>query len=326
MSRFDGALRAAFGDARVVRDAPLAPITTFKVGGPADWLVTLREAEEIRLAIWIAREHGLPVSLVGGGSNLLVADAGVRGLVIRVHGGDVRLVDDTAVRADAGVTINGLVRWTVTRGIAGVEAWAGTPGTVGGAIFGNAHFQGRLISELISEVALISRDGVPATVRAMDMEFGYDYSRLHRTGEIVVSADFHARPGDPDVLRRTARESLAFRKATQPLEKASAGCIFQNPDPARDCLPPGFPASAGALVDRAGLKGAAEGGARVSARHANFIVNDGTATAADVAKLIERCRREVHDRFGVELRDEIVRLGSAASEPTPKGPHVDSQG
>jgi UDP-N-acetylmuramate dehydrogenase len=325
MSRFDAALRAAFGE-RVARAAPLAPLTTFKVGGPADWLVTLRTAGEIRQAILIAREHDVPVSLLGGGSNLLVADDGVRGLVIRVHGGDVSLVNDSRIRADAGVTINGLVRWTVARGMAGIEAWAGTPGTVGGAIYGNAHFQGRLISDLISSVALISRDGVAASVLVSEMEFGYDYSRLHRTGEIVISADFHAHPGDPDALRKIARESLAFRKATQPLEKASAGCIFQNPDPLRDRVPPGIPPSAGALVDRAGLKGASEGGARVSARHANFIVNDGNATAADVAKLIERCRREVRDQFGVDLRDEIVRLGTADAGETSKGPHVHSEG
>ena len=114
------------------------------------------------------------------------------------------------------------------------------------------------------------------------MEFGYDYSRLHRTGEVVLSADFKVAEGVPDVLRATARESLAFRKRTQPLESASAGCIFQNPDPARDRVPDGIPWSAGALVDRAGLKDARNGSSRVSTTHANFIVNDGGATAADV--------------------------------------------
>lgn len=301
-------LAAAFGADRVAADAPLAPLTTFKVGGCADWLITVRSAEEITHAVRIARTHGVGVSVIGGGSNLLVADEGIRGLVIRVHGGDVRQLDESTVRADAGVTINGLVRWTIARGIAGIEAWAGTPGTVGGAIYGNAHFQGRLISELIQCVLLLSADAEVQMVPASEMEFGYDYSRLHRTGEIVVAADFRVGRGDVDHLRQTARESLAFRKRTQPLEKASAGCIFQNPDPARDRVPAGIPPSAGALVDRAGLKGASEGGAHVSARHANFIVNDGSATAADIARLIERCRNEVRRQFGVELKDEIVRL------------------
>jgi UDP-N-acetylmuramate dehydrogenase len=302
-------LRQTFGDQRVARDAALAPLTTFKVGGPADWLLTLRSGDEVKRALAIAREHDLPIALLGGGSNLLVADAGIRGLVLRIHGGEVRFVDDATVRADAGVTINGLVRWTVSHGVAGIEAWAGTPGTVGGAIYGNAHFEGRLVSELLRRVTLLSPSGDEATVDADAMEFGYDYSRLHRTREIVLSGDFRVRHGDPAALREVARQSLAFRKRTQPLEKASAGCIFQNPDPAQDGVPEGIPPSAGALVDRAGLKDAREGGARVSPRHANFIVNDGGATAADIARLIERCRREVRDRFGIELRDEIVRIG-----------------
>jgi UDP-N-acetylmuramate dehydrogenase len=317
----DAELTNAFGPDRVSRNAPLAPLTTFKVGGSADWLVTIRTAGEIAQAVRIARNHGIPVSVLGGGSNVLVADEGIRGLVMRIHGGEVRQVDDTTVRADAGVTINGLVRWTIARGLAGIEAWAGTPGTVGGAVFGNAHFRGRLVSELVKAVILLSPDGHPLTVPSSEMEFGYDYSRLHRTREIVAAADFRVTSGDPDRLRETARESLAFRKRTQPLEKSSAGCIFQNPDPARDQVPAGIPLSAGALVDRAGLKGAAFGGAHVSTRHANFIVNDGAARASEIAGLIERCRNEVRRQFGVELRDEIVRLGTPA-----KGPHVDSEG
>jgi UDP-N-acetylmuramate dehydrogenase len=305
---FDSTLRQAFGD-RVVRDAPLAPLTTFKVGGPADWLLTLEGADEIRQALLLARGAGIPVRIVGGGSNILVSDGGVRGIVIRLRGGSVVRLDSGCVRADAAVTINGLVRWTINRGIAGLEAWAGTPGTVGGALYGNAHFQRRNIGELVDRVILVDRSATLEEVPASEMEFGYDSSRLQRTGEVVVSVDFHATDGDPATLRATARESLAFRKRTQPLESASAGCIFQNPDPSRDRVPDGIPPSAGALVDRAGLKGAREGNARVSETHANFIVNEGGATAADIRTLVERCKREVRQRFGVELREEIVLLG-----------------
>jgi UDP-N-acetylmuramate dehydrogenase len=233
----------------------------------------------------------------------------MRGLVLRLHGGDVRLVDDGTIRADAGVTINGLVRWTINRGVAGIEAWAGTPGTVGGAIHGNAHFQRRNIGDLVRRVTLATLDGTVSDVPAEEMEFGYDYSRVQRTNEIVISADFRVSSGEPAALRAVARESLAFRKRTQPLESASAGCIFQNPDPARDRVPDGIPASAGALVDRAGLKGAAEGRARVSTTHANFIINEGGATARQVRALIERCKAEVQRQFGVTLREEIVYLG-----------------
>jgi len=301
-------LVATFGP-RVDRNAPLAPHTTFKVGGPADWLIAVNTGDAVEQAVAIARDADLPLTVLGGGSNVLVSDAGIRGIVVRVHGGDVRALTPSLVRADAGVTINGLVRWTVNHGLAGVEAWAGTPGTVGGAIFGNAHFRGRLVSELIASVRLVTTDGFVEDVPREHMEFAYDYSRLHRTREVVVSADFHVSAGDPASLRAIARESLAFRKRTQPLESPSAGCIFQNPDPARDQVPAGIPPSAGALVDRAGLKGAREGGARVSTTHANFIVNDGGATARDIRALIDRCKTEVQARFGVALREEIVFMG-----------------
>jgi UDP-N-acetylmuramate dehydrogenase len=301
-------LRAIFGD-RLVRNAPLGPLTTFKVGGPADYLVLAQTADELVHAVQIARTAGLGVTLLGGGSNVLISDSGVRGLVIRLRGTAVSRLDVNHIRAEAALTMNGLVRWTINRGVAGLEAWAGTPGTVGGAIYGNAHFQGRNIGELVERVTLVDSQGLLLVVPASEMEFGYDCSRLQRTREIAVSVDFRVSDGDPPALRSTARESLAFRKRTQPLESASAGCIFQNPDPSRDRVPPGIPPSAGALVDRAGMKGSREGYASVSTTHANFIVNEGSATAQDIRRLIERCKRTVRERFGVELREEIVYLG-----------------
>jgi len=307
--RFDAEARRILGDARLVRDAPLAPLTTFKVGGTADWLAGVRSAAELGAILHAARARGVPVTLLGGGSNVLVADSGVRGLVVRLHLTGISQPSESVVTAEAGVTINGLVRWTVGRGLASLEAWAGTPGTVGGAIHGNAHWKGRNIGDLVHRVTLCSRDGVSSVVEAADMEFGYDRSRLQRTRETVLSVDFHAGTGDPASLRAVARESLAYRKRTQPLEAASAGCIFQNPDPSVDRVPEGIPWSAGALVDRAGLKGSGQAGARVSALHGNFIVNEGGATAREIRTLIERCKREVAARFGVTLREEIVYLG-----------------
>ena len=308
MSAFAAALRAAFGD-RARSDVPLAPFTTFDVGGPADWLIETRGGDEILSALRIAHAHGVPVTMLGGGSNVLVSDRGVRGLVVRTRGGDVARVDEQRIRVDAAVTINGLVRWTINHGAAGLEAWAGTPGTVGGAVYGNAHFGGRLIGDLVDSVRLAQRDGSVQDAPAAAMAFGYDRSRLQSSGEILLSAVFHVSSGDPAALRATARASLAFRKRTQPLDTPSAGCIFQNPEPGRDTVPEGMPWSAGALVDRAGLKGAAAGAARVSPAHGNFIVNEGAATASEIRQLIERCRAAVHDRFAVDLRDEIVYVG-----------------
>ena len=309
MRRFDASLGALFGE-RVQRQVSLARFTTFRVGGPADWLIETRSSEEIVGALRLAAQSQVAVTMLGGGSNVLVSDAGVRGLVIRPRGGEVVGVGEGIVRADASVSMNALVRWAINHGRAGLEAWAGTPGTVGGAIFGNAHFGGRLIAQLVSSARLASRRGdVSDEVRADAMGFGYDRSRLQETGEILLSADFRATSGDPAALRKTARASLAFRKRTQPLDSPSAGCVFQNPQPGIDEMPDGIPWSAGALVDRAGLKGTAVGDAQVSLTHGNFIVNEGSASATEIRQLIEQCKRDVRDRFGVSLREEIVYLG-----------------
>lgn len=306
---FDTHLRTLIPAEQIRRNAPLAPLTTFRVGGPADWLVEVRTVAQVTDVIHAANTARVPVTVLGGGSNVVVSDEGVRGVVMRIHLTGISQPAMDRVRAEAGVTINGLVRWTISRGLAALEAWAGTPGTVGGAIFGNAHFGGRNIGDLIANVMLVTPAGEPVVVPAGEMEFAYDTSRLKRTREILVWAEFGVAPGDPEQLRQRARESLAYRKGTQPLAMPSAGCVFQNPDPSLDRLPAAVPWSAGALVDRAGLKGHRLGGARISSDHANFIVNDGHATAREIRTLIERARAAVRDRFGVELRDEVVFLG-----------------
>jgi UDP-N-acetylmuramate dehydrogenase len=306
------ALAARLGEERVRPQAPLAPLTTFRIGGPADLLAEVRSAEEALFVLRLAREARAALTWLGGGSNVLVGDGGIRGLVVRWHGGRVETVAPGRVRAEGGVTINGLVRHTIGHGLAGLADWAGTPGTVGGALRGNAHFQGRLISQHVASVEVAAPDGTVRELDASEMEFDYDRSRLQRTGEVALSATFVVGEGQPHALRAVARRSLAFRKKTQPLALPSAGCVFKNPDPSAARLPPGVPCSAGALVDLAGMTGAAGGGARVSAVHANFVVNEGGATARDVATLVDRMRDAVAARFGVVLEEEIVRLGEPA--------------
>jgi UDP-N-acetylmuramate dehydrogenase len=311
-ARFDAALDRALPPGAARRGVPLAPLTTFRVGGPADWLVEIRTMEELQAVLAAATACDVPVHVLGGGSNVVVSDAGVPGAVLRLMLTFISQSSPEVVRAEAGVTINGLVRWTIARGLAGLEEWAGTPGTVGGAIFGNAHFGGRNIGDLVRQVLLVTRVGMLVPASQPEMAFAYDTSRLRRTDEILVWAELRVDGGDPEELRRRARASLAYRKRTQPLAMPSAGCIFQNPDPAVDRVPPDIPWSAGALVDRAGLKARRIGGATISPAHANFIVSDGTATAADIRRLIEEARRAVRDQFGVELRDEVVFLGDFA--------------
>src|SRR5262245_41004938 len=209
MTKLLPALQAVFGSARVQAQLPLAPFTSFRVGGPAEALIETQSGAEIVQALELAHEQGVPVTMLGGGSNVLVSDRGVRGLVVRPRGGVVQQVDGQHVRADASVTINGLVRWTILRGLGGLEGWAGTPGTVGGAVVRNAHFAGRLIGEVITEVQVVDRTGAVSVVSVDEMGFAYDRSRVQQTGEVVLTVTFHVTAADPTSLRETARASLA---------------------------------------------------------------------------------------------------------------------
>lgn len=293
---------------------PLAELTTFAIGGPADLLITVATIEEITEACAVHRATGGPLTFLGGGSNVLVSDRGVRGTVLRFHGGRIARTAPDTIRVDGGVSVNGLVRWCIAHGLGGFEAWAGTPGTLGGAVYGNAHFQGRLMSQVVMRACLLDRAGETKIEPVERLGFAYDMSRLQGTGEALLWVEIRAHEEDPAVIRRTAKESLTFRKRTQPLALPSAGCIFQNPEAERHRLPEGVPCSAGALIDRVGLKGEKRGGARISPVHANFIVNEGGATANDVVALIDEARRRVQDAFGIELREEIVRLGDFERE------------
>ena len=301
-------LDQAFGG-RVRAQVPMTGLTTFRTGGSADWMLETSQPDDLAAAVRLTHGLGLPLTVLGGGSNVLVGDGGVRGLVVRLRHGAISRTGSHDVRADCGVTINGLVRWTIQRGLAGLERWAGTPGTVGGAIRGNAHFEGRLLGDMVTAVGLVDETGAVSRLSRAAMAFGYDDSRVQHTGELVLWAEFRVVSGQMERLRETARLSLAFRKRTQPLGRASAGCVFQNPRPDAAERPHWVPQSAGALVEQAGMKGRRVGRAVVSAVHGNFIVNEGGATARDVRRLIELCRTAVAARFGIALRDELVYLG-----------------
>ena len=301
-------LRQTFGD-RVRERVALTALTTFRTGGLADWMLETSDPDDLVSAVRATRALSLPLTVLGGGSNVLVGDGGVRGLVLRLRHGALTLVESNGVRADGGVTLNSLVRWTIRRGLAGLERWAGTPGTVGGAVHGNAHFDGRLLGDMVTSVGLVDRTGTVARVPRTEMGFGYDDSRVQHTGELVLWVEFRVAPGEVGALRAAARRALAYRKRTQPLGPASAGCVFQNPRPEDGPLPDEVPRSAGALIDLAGMKDRRIGGAVVSAVHGNFIVNEGGATANDVRRLIELCRTAVSKRFGITLREELIYLG-----------------
>ncbi len=276
-------------------DRPLAPATTFRIGGPARWLVRPSDAAGLSGALAAARECDVPVKILGGGSNLLVGDAGVDGAVFRLA--DLRRVSirpSGEVEVEGGVNLPGLVRATVDAGLAGLEGLAGIPGSVAGALVMNAGGKHSEICSAVRWVDVLEPDGSPRRLSREEAGFRYRGSELR--GRIVVGAGLRLEPGDRAALRARHDSILADKRASQPMGRPNAGCIFKNPPGER----------AGRLIDGCGLKGAREGGASVSTLHANFILNEGRALAADVLRLVDRIRDAVRSRAGLELELEIL--------------------
>ncbi len=295
------ALAAALGQ-RARRDEPLAQYTAMRVGGPADLLAVCESMDEVAGAVELARQHKVPWLLLGGGCNVLVADSGVRGLVIVNRAARIEF-DGEAVRAEAGALLAVLARESVERGLAGLEWAAGLPGAVGGAVVGNAGaFEGDIASRLRSATVL-GLDGKVVERPNEWFEFDYRLSRIKRepVGQrpVVLAATFDLPRGDPEALVVKVEEILEWRRTRHPAG-ATMGSTFKNPPDSH----------AGYLIEQAGLRGYRVGGVQVSELHGNFFVNTGGATAADVLTLIEHVRAEVKRQFGVELELEIELVGA----------------
>lgn len=296
-------------DARRLRTAaPLAPLTTFRIGGPADLLYDAISGDDLANAVTAARTAGVPWFVLGLGANVLVGDRGVRGLVIRNASGTIAQ-EEMCLRADSGVVMQHLIAASFANGLGGLEHYVGIPSTVGGALWQNLHFlspaperaRTMFIAEVVQAVDLLLPDGRRTTVRGDEMRFGYDTSRLHGSGEIALAAEFLLQRADRDDLERTAQENLGWRGARHPwLEiHPSAGSIFRKIEGV----------GAGRLIDQCGLKGFRIGGAQVSFLHANIIVNRGDATARDVRSLIAEIQARVDQRFAMRLEPEIGFVG-----------------
>lgn len=280
----------------VRREAPLAPLTWFGLGGPAEYLVEPRSEEQLTTVVRRCHESNTPARLLGLGANVLVPDDGVRGAVIRLSSEAFTRTDyqKSRVVAGGGVDMTRLVRHTVRRGLAGLEYLAGIPGTVGGGICMNCGGRYGEISTAVRSVRVIDRDGQVYDREHDDVGFGYRRSNL--SGAVVVSAAFEVAETDPEELVGRFRQIWMYKQNTQPpLGTRSAGCIFRNPE--------GRPA--GWLIDQTGLKGTRSGGAYVSDRHANFILVERGGTATDVLSLIRVIQDRVYDRFGVRLDPEV---------------------
>lgn len=303
-------LEGLLGPGRVERDVPLAPMTTFRIGGPADYLVRARTADELVELITFARHARIDHFLLGRGANILVGDGGFRGLVIRSEVGGVDFLDEVRVKTGAGVeTFPDLIDATVARGLGGLHHFVGIPSTVGGALWQNLHFLAPaperartvFIDEVLESAELLTEEGERRTVDVDYFEFGYDDSILHHRDDVVLTATFRLEPTPIDELRRIMRENLEWRDERHPdlWLYPCVGSIFQKIE--------GI--GAGRLIDECGLKGHVHGAAGIFHKHANIIVNFGGAAAAEVRTLIDLAQETVARETGYELVPEITFVG-----------------
>jgi UDP-N-acetylmuramate dehydrogenase len=289
-----GAPAASFG----LRAEPLSRHTSLRIGGPADFFVHVASEDDLRGAVAVARIHELPVFVLGGGTNLLVSDRGIRGVVLQ-NGWSEAAADGEVVTASSGTPLAHVAAVAARNGIIGLEWMATVPGTVGGAVHGNAGAFGSETADALVDAELMDLDGGSWTADPSELGFAYRTTTLQGRPTIVLRARFRGSPGDRATAVKRIKEIANERAAKQPLAQPNTGSIFRNP--------PGD--HAGRLIEAAGLKGRKVGGAMVSEKHANFIVNTGGARATDVLELMQLCQREVKERFEVDLVPEVERVG-----------------
>ncbi len=278
----------------------MARHSQFGVGGRAEWFVKARDASTLAELLRRCEATGVPVTVVGAGSNALIADEGIRGLVLRLDDRHLEVVDDTTVELGGGCMLPRAALDCARRGLAGLEFGIGVPGTCGASVWGNAGAFGTEMRDVLVDCTVLAPGGAALTFRNDELQFSYRHSRLKDDlrGHVVVSARLRVRADDAVAVRRRTDAVQAQRKATQPYGVRSLGSVFKNPDGDK----------AGRLIEAAGLKGRRAGGAEISPKHANFIVNVDRATAADVLTLVGIAHDAVKARFGVDLEREIILL------------------
>jgi UDP-N-acetylmuramate dehydrogenase len=279
----------------LLRNEPMAQHTWLKLGGPAQYFVTPRTEDELLAVMTTCREQKLPLHILGSGSNLLVREEGVPGVVIRVIEPLLSevTVEGTTVTAGAGALLSHVISEAVRAGLGGVEHLVGIPGTIAGAVVGNSGGRAGDIGQLITSVKVLTQDGSITTRRGDELSFSYRRSSIQDL--LVLSATLQLTKDDSEELTRRMRKNWIMKRSTQPMGDQSAGCIFRNPR--------GL--SAGALIEQCGLKGMSVGKARISERHANFIVTEAGATSREVEQLISRIQKAVAEKFAVDLELEI---------------------
>jgi UDP-N-acetylmuramate dehydrogenase len=290
----------------VLRDEPLARHSQFGVGGPARWFVTTRDVAVLAELLRRCHDSGVPVTMLGAGSNTLISDDGIDGLVIRHNDRRLRIIDADTVELGAGAMMPRVALDCATRGLAGIEFGIGVPGTCGASVYGNAGAFGTEMADVLVDCTALDQTGSSTTLAADACDFGYRHSRFKDDlrGSVIVSARLRVHPDDAAAVRERTDAIQAERKASQPYGIRSLGSVFKNP--------PGD--KAGRLIEAAGLKGRRSGGAQISSKHANFIVNVDHAQASDVLSLVRIAHDSVQQQFGVDLEQEIVVLGDTTPD------------
>lgn len=319
-------LEKELGIGRIKRQEKLSLHTNWRIGGECWFWFEAKSQEEVVKAVVVSRKLKLPFFVLGGGTNVLVGDKTFPGLVIKNNASQIKILgvggkivrgerqdSRVLVQADSGVIFNRLVRFTLDEGLSNFEPFLGQPGTVGGAIYINVHFmkEKKFVGDFVFSVKILNKENEIKDVDQEYLQFGYDQSKIQKTGDIVLSATFCFTRLTKEQVWERANEAISYRQQTQPAGYPTAGCTFRNISYAQAlAVPtPNYTTSAGYLIDQCGLKGKTVGGAQISEKHANFILNKGGAAAADVLELINLCKEKVKERFNIELHEEIVFQG-----------------
>ncbi len=297
---------------------PLAAKTYFKVGGPAEVYLELKDKEQIVEFVRFCQTQKIKLTILGGASNVIVADEGISGVVLHLTNNNFAVLeqerDKTRVLAGSGIKMALLVQQTVGVGLAGLEYFLGVPGTLGGAVVNNAHYMQDLIGKYISRVEVINQQGDVKWLNHKECDFAYDNSRFQTIGVVILQVEFLLNQGDRHISQNLIQKATVYRAQTQPLGVPSSGCIFKNVannDHLRQIFPqfkdkqfvPG-----GFLIDQAGLKGVKVGDVEVSQKHAAFVINPGGGTAAQIKELVALIKQTVKQKFKVELEEEVFYL------------------
>jgi UDP-N-acetylmuramate dehydrogenase len=293
------------------RNVSLRSYSSFKIGGDADFFVEAFSLEELKSAIGLARQHALPYYVIGGGYNLLFDDAGFRGLIIKNGTRGSNLSREDEIEVLGGTPLSELVQFALERSLEGFEFLAGIPGTLGGAVYGNAGAFGQTIGGLVQHVSLLDDKGEERGGGGEILEFGYRSSRLKKKHEILLKAVLKGKPGEKKKIKNKIAENLEARKTKHPpWGTACAGSYFKNP-----ILPDGSKVAAGYLLEQLGAKELRFGDAAVFSGHANFIINLGRARSDDIRHLAQELKERATAKFGVELEEEVIYLPATSSMP-----------